>query len=230
LDEPDLKLTHLGYTLQSMLHVKVFLFSPIQENTYVIYNDDNQCVIIDPGCYGTTEQDTLTCFIEDHRLKPVQLVNTHGHLDHVFGLDFVARRYGLIPHIHAKEKAVLDFAPAAGLMWNMPFDAWQGEVRYLDAGEKVCLGEACLDILFTPGHSPGSISFYAPDEGFVIAGDVLFRESVGRTDLPGGDAAVLSRSIREVLYTLPDSTRVLSGHGPETTIGWEKQHNPFVRA
>lgn len=212
-----------------MLHVKVFLFSPIGENTYVVYNDDNQCVIIDPGCYDESERDMLAGFVESRQLRPVQLVNTHGHLDHVFGLDFVAKRYGLIPHIHAEEQAVMDWAPASGLMWNLPFDAWQGEVRYLAAGDRVCLGADCMDVLFTPGHSPGSISFHAAKEGFVIAGDVLFRESVGRTDLPGGDAAILSRSIREVLYTLPDNTRVLSGHGPETTIGWEKKHNPFVR-
>lgn len=212
-----------------MLHVKVFLFSPIGENTYVVYNDDNQCVIIDPGCYDERERETLSGFIESARLKPVQLVNSHGHLDHVFGLDFVARRYSLVPHIHAEEQAILNWAPASGLMWNLPFDAWQGEVRYLAAGDKVCLGSDCMEVLFTPGHSPGSISYYAPGEGFVIAGDVLFRESVGRTDLPGGDAAILSRSIREVLYALPESTRVLSGHGPETTIGWEKKHNPFVR-
>jgi glyoxylase-like metal-dependent hydrolase (beta-lactamase superfamily II) len=213
-----------------MLHVKVFLFSPIGENTYVVYNDDNQCVIIDPGCYDDREQEMLAGFIDTHRLKPVHLVNTHGHLDHVFGLDFVARRYGLVPHIHADEQPVLDFAPASGLMWNMPFDAWQGTPKYLSAGDQVCLGADCMHVLFTPGHSPGSISFYAPREGLVISGDVLFRESVGRTDLPGGDAGILSKSIREVLYALPDDTRVLSGHGPETTIGWEKKHNPFVRA
>ncbi len=213
-----------------MLRVKVFLFSPIAENTYVVYNDDNQCVIIDPGCYDDREREVLAGFIESHGLKPVQLVNTHAHLDHVFGLDFVARRYGLIPQIHADEQRVLEFAPVSGLMWNLPFDAWQGTPQYISAGDRVCLGSDCMEVLFTPGHSPGSVSFYAPREGFVISGDVLFRESVGRTDLPGGDAVILSKSIREVLYTLPDSTRVLSGHGPETTIGWEKKRNPFVPA
>jgi glyoxylase-like metal-dependent hydrolase (beta-lactamase superfamily II) len=212
-----------------MLHVKVFLFSPIRENTYIVYNDENQCMIIDPGCYLDTEREALAAYVESRKLKPVQLVNTHCHLDHVFGNKFVAETWGLVPYIHADEQAMLDYAPAAGLMWNLPFDAWQGEVRYLVPGEKLWLGKDSMDILLTPGHSPGSLSFYAPAEGFVIAGDVLFRESIGRTDLPGGNMDTLARSIRTQLYTLPDNTRVLPGHGPETTIGWEKAHNPFVQ-
>lgn len=213
-----------------MLHVKVFLFSPIRENTYIVYNDENQCMIIDPGCYSDTEREALAAYVESRKLKPVLLVNTHCHLDHVFGNKFVAETWGLVPYIHADEQAMLDYAPTSGLMWNLPFDAWQGEVRYLVPGEKLTLGKDSLDILLTPGHSPGSLSFYAPAEGFVIAGDVLFRESIGRTDLPGGHMDTLARSIRTQLYTLPDNTRVLPGHGPETTIGWEKRHNPFVQA
>jgi hydroxyacylglutathione hydrolase len=211
-----------------MLHVKVFLFSPIRENTYIVYNDENQCMIIDPGCYLETEREALAAYVESRKLKPLQLVNTHCHLDHVFGNKFVAETYGLLPYIHPEEKALLDYAPASGLMWNLPFDAWQGEVRYLVPGEKLTLGMNSMEILLTPGHSPGSLSFYAPAEGFVIAGDVLFRESIGRTDLPGGNMDTLARSIRTQLYTLPDNTRVLPGHGPETNIGWEKAHNPFV--
>ena len=230
LDGPDLKLTHLGYKLPYMLHVNVFLVSPIQENTYIVYNDENQCMIVDPGCYHEHERQMVARYILDKQLKPVLLVNTHGHLDHVFGLDFIARTYQLTPHIHPLEKPVLDYAPVSGLMWNLPFDAWTGPVQDLVAGEPLFLGNDRMEILFTPGHSPGSVSIYAPTEGFVLGGDVLFRESVGRTDLPGGDPAVLARSIREVLYRLPDSTRVLSGHGPETTIGWEKAHNPYVPA
>jgi len=230
LDGSALKLTHLAYKLLSMLHVKVFLFSPIRENTYIVYNDENQCIIIDPGCYYENEREAVARYLHDHGLKPVQLVNTHGHLDHVFGNDYIARTYGLVPYIHPDDQPILDHAPAAGLMWNLPFDAWQGEVRYLVPGEQLTLGNDHLEILFTPGHSPGSVSFYAPKEGFVIDGDVLFRESVGRTDFPGGHAETLSRSIREQLYSLPDNTRVLPGHGPETTIAWEKKHNPFVKA
>lgn len=212
-----------------MYNVKVFIFSPIQENTYVLYNERKQAVIIDPGCYGSREEDQLVKFIEDEGLSPELLLNTHCHLDHVFGNKFVAEKWGLKPHIHPLEKKVLDFAPAAGLMWNMPFDNYQGELAYLEEGDTTGLDGDPLKVLFAPGHSPGSICFHASAEGFVISGDVLFRGSVGRTDLPGGNAATLEASIRNVMYALPDETVVYSGHGLATTIGEEKRSNPFVR-
>ncbi len=212
-----------------MLHVKVFLFNPVQENTYLIYNDEKACIIIDPGCYSENEQDELTDFIQDNGLKPVFLLNTHCHLDHVFGNKFIAEKYNLVLHIHPLEKKMLELAPASGLMWNMPFDNYQGNLEYLVPGRPLKLGKEDIQVLFTPGHSPGSVSFYSPEYGFVISGDVLFRESIGRTDLPGGDFSVLSRSIIEQLYSLPDDTVVYSGHGPSTRIDWEKMHNPFVK-
>lgn len=223
-----LKLRLLGYTTKPMLHVKVFLFNPIQENTYIVYNDENQAIIIDPGCYHENERQEVARFLEQNHLSLVQLVNTHCHLDHVFGNRYIHETYGLDLHMHPLEKTVLDFAPTVGLMWKLPFDNYDGPFVHLKPGEKLQLGDNYLDILFTPGHSPGSLSFYAPVEGFVIAGDVLFRGGVGRSDLPGGDFNVLAQSIREQLYTLPDETRVLPGHGPETTIGHEKKTNPFV--
>lgn len=212
-----------------MYNVKVFIFSPIQENTYVLYNERKQAVIIDPGCYGTGEEDVLADFIENEGLHPVLLLNTHCHLDHVFGNKFVAEKWGLVPHIHRLEKKLLDYAPAAGLMWNMPFDAYQGPLAYLEPGETTGLEGDPLDVLFAPGHSPGSLCFYSSKDGFVVSGDVLFRGSVGRTDLPGGNPATLATSIREVMYALPDHTVVYSGHGAVTTIGEEKKSNPFVR-
>lgn len=212
-----------------MYNVKVFIFSPIQENTYVLYNERKQAVIIDPGCYGTGEEDVLADFIENVGLHPVLLLNTHCHLDHVFGNKFVAEKWGLVPHIHRLEKKLLDYAPAAGLMWNMPFDAYQGPLAYLEPGETTGLEGDLLDVLFAPGHSPGSLCFYSSKDGFVVSGDVLFRGSVGRTDLPGGNPATLATSIREVMYALPDHTLVYSGHGDVTTIGEEKKSNPFVR-
>jgi len=213
-----------------MFSVKVFIFSPIRENTYVLYNSDRQAVIIDPGCYGAGEKQELSDFIAGKGLNPVLLLNTHCHLDHVFGNRFVAATWGLVPHIHPLEQKVLEFAPAAGLMWNMPFDAYQGELRFLEAGEVTGLPGDPLSVLFAPGHSPGSICFHSAEGGFVISGDVLFRGSVGRTDLPGGNADTLKASIREVMYALPEDTVVYSGHGPSTTIGEEKRSNPFVRA
>jgi glyoxylase-like metal-dependent hydrolase (beta-lactamase superfamily II) len=212
-----------------MYNVKVFIFSPIQENTYVLSNGNKQAVIIDPGCYGSEEEDELVQYIESEGLVPKLLLNTHCHLDHVFGNKFVAAKWGLVPHIHELERKVLDFAPAAGLMWNMPFDNYQGDLRYLEEGDETGLDGDPLKVLFAPGHSPGSICFYSSEGRFVISGDVLFRGSVGRTDLPGGNSSTLTASIRNVMYALPDDTVVYSGHGLATTIGEEKRSNPFVR-
>lgn len=212
-----------------MLYVKVFLFNPVQENTYLIYNEEKDCIIIDPGCYYENEQEDLAGFIEKNRLKPVLLLNTHCHLDHVFGNKFISQKYNLILHIHPLEKRMLELAPASGLMWNLPFDNYQGNLEYLVPGRSIKLGHDEIQVLFTPGHSPGSVSFYSPGNGFVISGDVLFRESIGRTDLPGGDFKVLSSSITDQLYCLPGETVVYSGHGPSTSIDWEKTHNAYVK-
>jgi glyoxylase-like metal-dependent hydrolase (beta-lactamase superfamily II) len=150
-------------------------------------------------------------------------------LDHVFGNKFIHDTWGLSLHIHEKEKPVLDYGPAAGLMWQMPFENYEGELVFLKEGKKIKLGEDELEIRFTPGHSPGSVCFYNEAGGFVIAGDVLFNGSIGRTDLPGGDYDTLINSIQTQLFTLPDDTKVYPGHGPMTTIGFEKINNPFVK-
>lgn len=213
-----------------MLTIQIFTFSPIQENTYVLYNEQRDCCIIDPGCYFGNERQELKDFIEAQQLKPVYLLNTHCHLDHVFGNKFVHDTWGLTLHLHEKEKEVLDRAPASGLKWGLPFDHYKGDLIYLREGDTVRLGTDELNILFTPGHSPGSVSFYCPAQDFIVSGDVLFNRSIGRTDLPGGNFETLAQSIREVLYPLPDKTVVYPGHGPDTTIGEEKINNPFVKA
>ncbi len=213
-----------------MINVKIFTFNPLQENTYILYSDDLECIIVDPGCYFEPEREKLKGFIEKTGLKPILLVNTHCHLDHVFGNKFIKEAYNLDLHIHQGEEAVLEHAPTSGLMWNVPFDNYEGPIHYLVPGEVIPLGKESLEILFTPGHSPASVSFYARESGFVIAGDVLFRESIGRTDLPGGSPEVLLKSIMEQLYVLPNETIVYSGHGVPTKIGHEKKHNPYVRA
>ncbi|MBX2921820.1 MAG: MBL fold metallo-hydrolase [Chitinophagaceae bacterium] len=211
-----------------MFAVKVFIFSPVQENTYVLYNEEKNCIIIDPGCYYDAEREELASFIEANGLMPQLLLNTHCHLDHVFGNRWVAKRYGLKVHLHEKEKPVLDYAPASGLMWNLPFDNYQGELIYLRENDRVKLGEDELEVFFTPGHSPGSIAFYCKKQQFVIGGDVLFRMSIGRTDLPGGDFSTLISSIRTKLLVLPDEVTVYPGHGEPTTIGFERTNNPFL--
>ncbi|RYY53608.1 MAG: MBL fold metallo-hydrolase [Chitinophagaceae bacterium] len=212
-----------------MLGLKTFTFSPIQENTYLLYNDRKQCCIIDPGCYFQEEREELKTGIEKTGLTPVLLLNTHCHLDHVFGNKFVFDTWGLVPHIHPLDKPVLDRAGISGERWQLPFDNYEGELVYINHGDEILVGQEPLQVRLSPGHSPGSVAFYHEAGQFVIGGDVLFRGSVGRTDLPGGDQAVLFESIQREFYTLPDDTKVWPGHGPATTIGWEKRNNPFVK-
>lgn len=212
-----------------MYNVKIFQFSPIQENTYVLYNEQKEALIIDPGCYGEDEENTLVDFIEKEGLIPKGLLNTHCHLDHVFGLKFVAEKWQLIPQFHQLESAVLEYAPVSGMMWNMPFVVYSGPVDYLEEGMETGLESDPLKVIFAPGHSPGHICFYSARQHFMIGGDVLFKGSVGRTDLPGGDFQALEGNIRQKIYVLPEQTIVYPGHGNFTTVGEERNSNPYVK-
>jgi len=213
-----------------MLEVKKFVFSPVEENTYVVYNESLDCCIIDPGCYFRNERNELKDFIDGLSLRPKYLLNTHCHLDHVFGEKFIHETYNLIPHIHKNEKEILELARLAAIRRNLPCDGDKGEVNYLNEGDAVRLGEDVLKVIYAPGHSPGHICFYCEAQGFILSGDVLFRQSIGRTDLPGGDFETLITNIREKLFVLPDEVTVYAGHGPETTIGFERTNNPFLVA
>jgi len=212
-----------------MMQIEMFTFSPIQENTYLLWNEKGNALIIDPGCYFTQEQETLFNFIKDKGLKPIQLINTHCHLDHVFGNKWVADTYNLELFIHPIEEKLLKVAPASGLLYGLPFDNYKGPVHFINQGDFIKLDEDQLQILFTPGHSPGHICFYCKAQNFLIGGDVLFLESIGRTDLPGGNHQRLLQSIKEQLFVLPDQTIVYPGHGPQTTIGYEKKYNQFLQ-
>lgn len=212
-----------------MLTVQSFTFNPVQENTYLLYNEERLCCIIDPGCYFASEEIALKAFIEEHRLKPQYLLNTHCHLDHIFGNSFIHSTYGLTLHLHRLEKQLLELGPTQGQMWGLPFDNYDAELEFFDEGDVIKLGEDELQILFTPGHSPGHVCFYDKAAKFLIGGDVLFNGSVGRTDLPGGDFATLEQSIKTKLYTLAGDVIVYPGHGLSTTIGDEMKTNPFVK-
>ena len=211
-----------------MLKIKSFTFNPVQENTYLLHNEFKQCIIIDPGCFFDEEKDQLQKYISENELHPVMLLNTHCHLDHVFGNKFIAETYQLTLQIHEKEKLVLSYAPTSGLMYNLPFDNYAGEFIFLKEGDKVLLGKDELKVIEAPGHSPGSICFYCASQNFMIGGDVLFSGSIGRTDLPMGDHEALIKNIKTKLLVLPPETVVYSGHGPATTIGEEKANNPFL--
>jgi hydroxyacylglutathione hydrolase len=211
-----------------MITVASFTFSPVQENTYILFNEEGKAFITDPGCYFTAEEEKLLQFIKEKDLKPEKLINTHCHLDHVFGNKFIHKTFGLELHLHPLEEKVLAFAPTSGQMWGLNFDNYNGPLHFLNDGDIIELGKDKLEIIFTPGHSPGSICFYCKEQNFLIGGDVLFYESIGRTDLPGGDHTTLIKSIQERLFVLPDETEIFSGHGPSTTIGHEKKNNPFL--
>ena len=212
-----------------MFQIKVLTFNPVQENTYLLYNEYNECIIIDPGCYFDEEKTALKSFIEKNQLQPKMLLNTHCHLDHVFGNKYIAEEYKLTLQIHKKEEDLLQMAPSSGLMFNLPFDNYNGEFIFLAEGDVVSLRDDQLQVIHAPGHSPGSICFYCEKQKFIIGGDVLFQNSIGRTDLPYGSHEDLIRNIKEKLFKLPEDVKVYSGHGIETTIGEEIKNNPFVK-
>lgn len=212
-----------------MLQVHSFTFNPFQENTYIVYDHTKECIIIDPGCHNYNENTTLSAYISDLGLHPVRLINTHCHIDHVLGNDFIYRSYGLSPEIHSGEQPVLDAVDMVGKMYGIDVTPSPPVGRYIEDGELINFGHSQLTALLTPGHSPASLSFYSEKDGICIAGDVLFFGSIGRTDLPGGDYNTLIRSIEQKLMVLPDETIVFPGHGERTTIGYERKTNPFLR-
>jgi hydroxyacylglutathione hydrolase len=211
-----------------MITVHFFTFSPIGENTYILFDETGQCVIIDPGCYDDRERTELANFIKNKKLTPVKLLNTHCHLDHVFGNAFVAKTYQLKVEAHRNEIPVLDAFLRSAAMYGMNAEPSPDIAVFLDEGDVITFGNSSLEILFTPGHSPGSITFYNREQQFMISGDVLFYGSVGRSDLPGGNHNILIDSIKQKLLPLGDGFKVYSGHGPATTIGFERVNNPFL--
>lgn len=213
-----------------MLTVTYFTFGPFQENTYVVYSNNGECVIIDPGCFSTHEQQELKNFISEKKLKVTRLLNTHGHVDHVAGNAFVHETYKVLPEIHREDLKVLESQERVCEMYGLSCDVSPSPEKFLEEGDEVRIGADIMKVIFTPGHAPGHVVFYCAAQKFVINGDVLFSGSIGRTDLPYGDFDTLERSIRTKMYALPDDTLVYCGHGPETTIGQEKRTNPFVNA
>ena len=211
-----------------MIDIKMFTFNPVEENTYLLCNEDKQCCIIDPGCYTDDERRILQDHIMKNELRPTLMLNTHCHFDHVFGNKFIHDTYGLSLQIHEKEKIMLEYASRSASGYGLDFISYEGPVQFIAENDIIRLGEDELKVLFIPGHSPGHIVFYCEKQGFVIGGDVLFKNSVGRTDIPFGDFDQLISGIRSKLFTLPDETVVYPGHGGETTVGEEKKYNPFL--
>jgi hydroxyacylglutathione hydrolase len=212
-----------------MSKIRAFENNPYQENTYVLFDESGECAIIDPGMYTATEQNAVVNFIRDNQLKPTMLLNTHCHIDHVLGNKFVFDQYGLKPQFNQGESYVLAAVPAYAPQMGIRYDPSPLPDHYLPETGTIAFGNTELQLIFAPGHSPAHLCFYDADTNILVGGDVLFRGSIGRSDLPGGDYDLLIRNIREKLFTLPADSVVYPGHGPETTIGFEKQYNPFFR-
>lgn len=213
-----------------MLKIQTFTFNPFQENTYLLYNENKDAIIIDPGMYNAYEQKEFSDFITLNGLTPRYLLNTHCHIDHVLGNKYCADTYHLPLQFHEADMLTFQYAKTSAALYNIPYDESPKPSIFLKENYTIALGNDTLDILFTPGHSAGSVSFYCKAQHFVISGDVLFYQSIGRTDLPGGNYETLIQSIKEKLFTLPPETKVYSGHGAMTNIGHEINFNPFLNA
>lgn len=207
-----------------------FTFNPIQENTYLLWDETTlEAAIVDAGCWNRLEEQLLEGSIKAHGLKMKYALQTHAHFDHTFGLPFVYRTFGLKPIFHVKEDETYRDMPAMAAQFGLNIGGGMPPVeRFLNDGDELQLGESTIRLIHTPGHTQGSSSLYLPDSGLLLCGDTLFKQSIGRTDLPGGNFEAMMDSIKNKLFRLPDETVVLSGHGPTSTIGWEKENNYCV--
>jgi hydroxyacylglutathione hydrolase len=212
-----------------MIRVKKFIVNPLQENSYLLYDDTGCCLIADAGFYYPEEKEELLIFIRENNLTPVSLVNTHCHFDHVLGVEYLRKKLRIPFACHKDERFWLQNASTQSSFFGIEMENISLPDFFVAEGEKVQFGDSELEVLHIPGHSPGHIVLYSPEEQFLIAGDVLFAGSIGRTDLPGGNYLQLIRNIKEKLMIMPGETLVYSGHGPETSIGNEKICNPFLK-
>ena len=211
-----------------MIQIQSFVFSPFAENTYVLYDETGEAVIIDPGCLMQAEKETLSHFIEEKGLKVTLLLQTHAHLDHVFGSAYVKRKYGVKMYMHKNELPILASVESRCRLWGIKgYEPVEAD-GFLEEGEVIKFGHSTLDILFVPGHAPGHLAFVSHAQRFVIGGDVLFRGSIGRTDFPLCDHEALINSIQTKFMTLADDYEVFAGHMDPTTIGHERRTNPFL--
>lgn len=213
------------------MKLQVFTFNPFQENTYVL-SSGKQAVVIDPGCSDAGEEKRLLDYLEENDLHVEACWLTHAHIDHILGLRWFQTNFNVPIIAHPKEQMILEGARQSAMMFGLPFTAPDAtKVSWELEDEKILnIGDEPFTCIFAPGHSPGSICFYHAESSTLIGGDVLFLQSIGRTDLPGGDFDTLEASIQKRIYTLPDETTVYPGHGPKTTVGFEKKNNSFVRA
>lgn len=212
------------------MKIKKFVFNPFQVNTYLVANQSNECLIIDPGCLEQREKEELSRYITDNNLTVKRVVATHLHLDHAFGCNFISREFGIQTEASQKDEPLLqhirDYASAFGIAANAVEKSSLG--GYLKEDDEITIGELTFKVMENPGHSTGGLLFYEKNEGVIFAGDSVFKGSIGRTDLPGGDFGQLVSNLKRNLFALPKETQILPGHGPSTSIDWERCHNPYL--
>ena len=208
--------------------VNRFVFNSFGVNTYILADDTGKCLVVDPACQYNSEESELLGFITGNHLQPIGMVNTHFHIDHIVGNNFVSKTFNLRPQCHKSSKMLWETAAEFGAAFGIKIENLIIPSDFLGEGDLIPFGNSSLEVRYTPGHADGSICLVNHAERYVIAGDVLFRDSIGRTDLPTGNFDVLYESITTKLFTLPDDYIVYPGHGPETSIGYEKMNNPFL--
>ena len=211
-----------------MIKVTKLVFNPFQVNTFVLHDETKECAIIDAGCNDEAEYEELVHFIESEGLTPVKLLNTHCHIDHIAGNAFVSKKYGLELEAHEAGNRFIEHSTQSSEVFGLDIGETVFPGTYLDEGDRVIFGGSALDVIYTPGHADGSICFVSHDDRFVVTGDVLFYQSIGRTDLPTGNYTLLLQKIAEKLLALDDDYTVYCGHGPDTSIGFERRSNPFL--
>lgn len=212
------------------MKLKIFTFNPIQVNSYLLWDDTQEAVLIDCGCFGAQEEEELATFIQSNGLQLKHYLNTHLHFDHIFGNPFIARTFGISAEANDADwhwaANIAERVARFGIIYK---DKIPLPERILHDGDEIQFGTQRIVAIAVPGHSPGSLAYYLPQHGILFSGDALFRDSIGRTDFADSDHSTLITSIREKLFTLPDETIVYPGHDQKTTIGHEKRHNMFVR-
>ena len=212
-----------------MLKIKRRVYSLFQENTFIVYDETDECIVIDPGMFSDEEKENFEKTINRLKLKPVRVLLTHAHLDHIFGCAFMSEKYGLLPECNAEDEFLYYNTTAYALQFGIKMPENLPKIgKNLTENDKIMFGNTILDIIHIPGHSPGSLLYYNSESRVLFSGDVLFCQGIGRSDLPGGNHNLLIKGIKEKLMILPDGVKVYPGHGPETTIGFEKSGNPFL--
>ena len=210
-----------------MLSIETFTFNPFGENTYVLFDETNSAMIVDAGCYDRDEQKELSDFIQTKKLSVEAIINTHSHIDHILGAYYVKDKYKVPLLIHRLDETTLRMGKISAQVYGIDHYTDVSQDGFISENTPIELGSQTLQVLFLPGHAPGHVGFYHPQQKVLLGGDVLFNRSIGRTDLPGGDFDTLIESIHKKIFTLPDDVVVYPGHGPTTIVGEEKLKNPF---